>query len=185
MKPYYTERLGDSQVVDLLRLALSTGSPGDAPTSMLKSLIEMQSSELLTAAREQMSEHGLGTAEAASLLGVSELTVRRWFEIAEDVPPAAKRKLAGLCFLLSRASEMPRDSAIGQRIRLAIAIAKGESCAQGPDAGDERDQLVASVFDAAGVAATALHAVLEAEFTLTERSEEERIGEAEDAAEQP
>ena len=184
MGRFRAERLSDTQVINVLSLALSTSSTGNAIASSLKSLAEKPFSELLNIAREQMSEHSFRLAEFADLLGVSELTARRWFETTEDLPRAARHRLAGVCVLLSHAHEMDSGSNAAQQIRLAVSVARGREKEYSPDAAEAPSHVVASTFDAAGVAALALYTLLAAEENSPGRQSERHVRESEEVAEQ-
>ncbi|MDM8007513.1 MAG: hypothetical protein QUV05_15345 [Phycisphaerae bacterium] len=170
-KAYDTRRLSNEQIVDLLDLGLeAAGEPG-AHATELQRLMGLSASQLLEAVRNSLRGHGLGVNEASRLLGVNELTAKRWFESAGTLADNARTRLAGLCVLLSLASSETRRFGAAQMVRSAVAALRKAADDSADVAHGEAARIVTSVFDVAGLMAAALYRML---------TEEQETGAAEE-----
>jgi len=159
-KVYDTRKLGDNQILDLLSLGLESQDSPRLMVDEFRRLAALSSGDLVQNLRKGLGVQGLNAGQAAQLLGVSELTAKRWFESSGVLAENAQAKLAGLCLLLSLASDEMGRSGPGQMVRSAVTALR-KAADSGVDlASGEAARIVTSVFGVAGLMAAALHLAL-------------------------
>jgi hypothetical protein len=146
-----TERLTDSQVSDLLKLAL-TSKPG-VEVDRWSSLPGQQ---LIGELRTVLERHDLGLKEVSRLLDVNELTLKSWLNASKDLPEMAHEKLAALGSLLSTAMEEGSNEDVLLLVQAAVSLAKGQPIQQSPTVG-EGLRVVSATFGPTGLMAAALY----------------------------
>lgn len=154
---FRAEQLTDTQTIELLSVALRdeiTDSPYMAQFHQLKAMPPDQLSKKVVQVLRECELHR--TQAAARLLGMSELTVRRWFGTLKPFPESVREKLAGLCLLLPLARDEACPAEVRRLILASLATLRMDSGEHAASQGDESTDLVASVFDTAGLMATAL-----------------------------
>ena len=157
---YPTEHLSDARMVGLLNIGLTSGEQLADDPDQLWRWFEIPSGQLVKEFNKAIKGHKLEERDVAQLLGVNQLTVRRWFSGSKLFPDQVKERLAGLCYLL-RLALHPRcpvevkelvDEAIAAIAKSANDPSRAEIAVQKtPQAG------VQSVFGVPGLMAAALY----------------------------
>ena len=99
---YPTEHLSDPQMVQLLNIGLDPSSgEGEGVCEEFWDWVETAEGPLAKALNETLKSCGLSEADVAPLLGVNQLTVRRWFSTATPFSRSVKEKLGGVGYLLA------------------------------------------------------------------------------------
>jgi len=163
MKEYRTEHLSDGQIVDLLSAALQPAGRQGEVLAEFQRFAHMASSELVQTVRTELTAHGLTISEAAELLGVRELTVKRWFESSKGLEDGVKHKLAGLCVLLVLAADDVNASDSADLVRSAASALRSNGEQDAEVARTESVDILTSVFDVAGLTAANLRSALQAD----------------------
>ena len=163
MKEYRTEHLSDEQIADLLSTALEpTGRQGEVLAEFQR-FAGMPSTELVQTVRKELSARGLTISETAELLGVRELTVKRWFNSSKELEESVKRQLAGLCVLLLLAADDVKASDSVDLVRSAAFALRSDVGQDADAARAESVDILTSVFDVAGLTAANLRSALQAD----------------------
>jgi hypothetical protein len=158
-----THAMSDLQIMDLLSLGLSSSDDPRGLVEKFRDLVQMPSAELLELTRDRLDDRDLSFEQAAQLMGISELTLRRWFESSEPLSSDATAKLTGLCLLLAFAEGDADDPDAARLVDAAVNSLRKEPQRPGPDLLESTSALVASAFGLAGIMAAALHAAVSAE----------------------
>lgn len=166
-----TDQMSNLQIIDLLSLSYQAANGQRSMLAEYEGLVGMSSGELVEAVRNRLVERELSVEDAARLSGVSELTVKRWFETDGSLAGGPKAKMAGLCLLLSLDGDDADDSRPAGLVGAALSTLR-----RGPseDASALREEplgVVLSAFDVAGVMAIALYSAIRAECSDTDSDE--------------
>jgi hypothetical protein len=159
-KTFDTNQMSDLQIVDILSLGLPSADDQRSVLAEFENLVEMPSAELLQLTRSRLEECGLGLEGAAQLMGVSELTARRWFETSESLAGSAVPRLAGLCLLLSMGEGGADEAEAAGLVSAAVSALRDKSTEGASGMLEGSAGILASAFGVAGVMAAALHSVL-------------------------
>lgn len=151
---YRAQQLSPAQVVDLLGMALGRKHGSTCALAEYQRLAGLPVNGLTDTAFRLLARHGVGHMGAAQLLGVTEISVRRWSEGGGGFTDAAKLKLAGMCTLL----ELSEDCEARRLVDKAISLlGAGENSGR---AGNDREEMLVAAFGIAGLMAAALYLAL-------------------------
>jgi transcriptional regulator with XRE-family HTH domain len=139
--------LSDRQIVELLNTAREQLDRERTTGFDVRSITEMPSAELLQRVQEAMKTRGIDMEEAARLLGVAKLTIKRWFETSKPLSDDARQRLAGLCILLSLVEGEVRGVDTATLVRSAMTSLRGKPFLDGSAAQDEVVETLTSVFN--------------------------------------
>lgn len=163
MRECNTEHLSDGQIVDLLSTALEPAGRQEEVLAEFHRFAHMASSELVQTVRTELRKRGIRSSHAAELLGVRELTVKRWFDSSKELEDSVKRKLAGLSVLLSLAAEDVKASHSADLVRSAAFGLRSDEREKADTAHAESADILTSMFDVAGLTAASLRSALQAD----------------------
>ena len=152
---FCAEHLSDAQVVDLLTLALRSSEPNRELSDTYDRLCQMAAGDLLKTAQGLLTSHGLEETAAARLLGVTDLTAKRWFSSTDSLPEQVKPKLAGLCALLPLVDGGQGNPRVANLVNIAIRIVKARREEVDTVGRDERLESLLRVYEAVGLMAVA------------------------------
>ena len=150
---FRVEQLDDLQVVELLQLA--------SPLAEFNRLSSMSSENLVQVARARLDETGLDVSAVAQLPGVNGLTTKRWFEAADPLNEQARKRLAGLCLLLSFKNDPTFVPEATDLVNEALACLRPTDPRATARHGIEKGAVVRSIFGPAGLMAVALYLCME------------------------
>ncbi len=160
------DHLTDGQVIDLLHLGLDDRGDTALDSGDWWYWLHMRADLLAARSRELFDVHHLDERCIAGLLGVSELTIRRWFSTSKAWSRPVREKLAGLCFLVCYAQDQTTDPQAKKLIDAALAAVRedGDGTRDPIDDRSENDLCVRGVnrlYGVPGLMAAALQVLLQ------------------------
>lgn len=151
---YRAQHLSAAQVVDLLGMALERDSGSHGALAEYQRLAGLPADGVTETAFHLLARQGVDHMGAAQLLGVTEITVRRWSEGGSGCTEAAKLKLASLCTLLGLSEDCEARRLVDKAISLVGAGKNsGRAC-------NGREEMLVAAFGVAGLMAAALYLAL-------------------------
>jgi len=148
------QQLSPAQVVDLLGMTLGRDRGSAGARAEYQRLAGLPVDGLTDTAFHLLTRRGVGHMGAAQLLGVTEITVRRWSEGGGGCTDAAKLKLVGMCTLLDLSEDCEARRLVDKAISLLEA---GENSGR---AANDREEMLVAAFGIAGLMAAALYLAL-------------------------